>query len=466
MEDIIDATPAARIAPRAHIAYVGGDNDARLALSMRFQDAGYALLAQEDETPADLGLIDLRGRTVSGQKARSIAGALRKRSPESSLVIIIDPYIDEVARNTLRRHGELVVLLDKPDALIERCGQILRLRNIAEEAGERLKTLASLSRLNEFPPIAAPALPLRILIAGKAGPVALDAINALSNVCEQCVCVFSAGQAMRAIENQRFDGAIFLPMQENDPLMSLARALRRHPKHASLPVIFPLFDPDHAEDYVKRGAADFILTNHVFTDLSTKVKLSARRARLLKSMRRFLQACEGDGVRDPRSGAFTAMFLSEHGARLCARADQTGRNLSIVAIRLRTVAGDLIEPTQHNSSALQQAARLINRVTRAEDTAVRITPDTFLVLAPSTTEANAATAALRIQGVIESSVFRGAADADVYSVNADVVACARPEGLCIEETVAFALTILRDQCSAPDTIKMTVPAPQSILSGD
>ena len=435
------------VTPKARIVYVGGE-DARSALTVAFEEADYALVSHEDASRADIGLIDLRGRKVSSRKAQSIAGILRKSSPESSILIIIDPYIDETARRALRRHGELVVMLTKPEALIERCRQVLRRRNIAEEAGERLKTLAGLNRLNDFPPISAPTTNLRVLIAGEAGPIALNALNALKPITEQCVCVFSAGQALRAVESMRFDVAIFLPRRDSDPLMSLARSLRRHPKHANMPVIFPAHDTDESAAYALRGAMDFLLAGHIATDLGPKAQLSARRARLLKSMRRFLQACEGEGVRDAASGAFTSAFLSEHGARLCARADQSGRALAMIALRIETESKEHGE-AEPGRRALHQAARLINRVTRAEDTAARVATDTFFVLLPSTTEKNAEKAAARIQGVLENTVFRSANDHLLYGVHVETAAVARPEGMCIEECVALTLTALRENTQAP-----------------
>jgi diguanylate cyclase (GGDEF)-like protein len=291
---------------------------------------------------------------------------------------------------------------------------------------------------------------LRVLIAGEAGPTALAAVNALKPITEQCVCVFSAGQALRAAENARFDAAVFLPTRENDPLMGLARSLRRHPKHASMPVIFPLADPDDAEGYARRGATDFILMSHVASDLAAKVTIAARRARLLKTMRRFLEACEGDGVRDAASGAFTATFLSEHGARLCARADQTSRPMALIALRVEASAKDHGE-AEPGRRALHQAARLINRVTRAEDAVARIGSDTFFVMMPATTETDAAKSALRIQGVLENTVFRSGDDKLLYGVRVEAAACARPEGLCIEECVALALTVLRDSAALAKT---------------
>ncbi len=429
--------------PKARIVYVGGSDEAYSRLLPAFAEAGYALVPQKDGAGADLGLIDIRGKAVSEKKAQAIAAQLRRKSPDSSVVIIVDPYIDVSARKALRRHGELVTIGEQPDALIARCRHMLRLRNIAEEAGERLKTLATLSRLSEFPPIASIQSSLHVLIAGEPGPVALAAVNALRPVTAKSICVFSAGQAMRAIENERFDCAFFLPPRENHPLMSLAKALRRHPRHNTLPILFPLHDPDDAAGLTQRGAADFILASHVSDDLAAKSQVAARRARLTKAMRRFLNACSGDMIRDPASGAFTGAFLSEHGARLCARADQTGRPLALMALKIAMKPRDGAGAPDRR--ALHKAARLIKRVTRAEDTTARIAADTFFILAPATTAPDAQKAVQRIKGVLENTVFRSEDDQRLFAIETQTAALARPEGFCIEECVALALAALRDE---------------------
>ncbi len=429
--------------PTARIVYVGGADHERTALTINFGDAGFELVSHEDSRRSDIGLIDLRGRLLSSKKAQSIASLLKRTSPESIILLIIDPYIDETARKALRRHGELVTMNTAPDGVIERCRQLLRLRNVAEETGERLKSLATLNRLTDFPPISAPSTPFRVLIAGKAGPPALTAVNALRPITEQCVCVFSAGQALRALEISNFDSAIFFTDGEADPLMSLARSLRRHPRYASLPIIFPHGDPDDTRAFTKRGASDFLLIEHLAADLSPIIQIATKRARLLKTMRQFLQACEGDGVRDIASGAFTSTFLSEHGARLCSRADQSCRPIALAALKIHTQSTELNLP-EPGRRALHQAARLINRVIRAEDVVARVATDTFFVLMPATTEKDGARAVQRIKGVLESSVFRSTGTDLLYGIRVTVAACARPEGFCIEESVALALAELRE----------------------
>lgn len=436
--------------PKARIVYVGGGVDDRAALTTAFASDGFLLIPYEDTMApggrADIGLIDLRGKNVSSRKAQSISAYLRKTSPESTIMFIVDPYVGETARKALRRHGEIVPVLSRAEGLVERCRQTLRMRNVAEEAGERLKTLASLNRLAEFPPITAPSGPFSILIAGEAGATALAALNALGPVSENAVCVFSAGQALRAAETSRFDAAIFLPTRENDPLLGLARSLRRHPRHASMPVIFPIRDPDEAAVLARRGASDFILASHVADDLGAKAQIAARRARLARAMRRFLGACAGDTIRDANSGAFTATFLAEHGARLCARADQTGRPLSMIALHIQAKSKEHGEP-EPGRRALHQAAHLINRVTRAEDVAARIATDTFFVMMPATRAADAHIAAMRIEAVLENTLFRSGDDKLLYGMQVEIAALAREDGASIEECVASALGALREKAA-------------------
>ncbi len=429
-------------APRARIVCVCSDEKLLEELTTSFQAAGYLLLPADKAKHADLAIVDLRGKKLAGKKAVALANLLRRKSPESSLFFIIDPDLNSSARNALKRYGEIVCLTDAIDPLIDRCRYMIRLRNIAEETGERLKSLAALSRLVEFPSIATSSSRPHILIAGRPGAAALSVINATNQIAEQSVCVLSVGQTMRALEHGAFDCAIFLPSDENDPLFSLSRALRRHPKHSTLPILHVLDDVSQAASFAARGAREVILNAHIADDLAGRAKLLTRRARLTRSMRDFLQACEGEGVRDAPSGAFTSTFLAEHGARLCGRADQTSRPFSTVIAHLSVgrTGADNVEPGRR---ALHQATRLINRVTRAEDVIARIAPETFLILMPATNEEDAHNIALRIEGVLEGTVFRGANENDLFAVRAQTAACARPKDSCIEETVALALRRLR-----------------------
>ncbi|NOX96313.1 MAG: hypothetical protein GXP04_14845 [Alphaproteobacteria bacterium] len=437
-------------APRARIAIVSPDGEVANELTLSLERAGYQITEPKDG-PADIGLVDLRNKRVTAKQAKSIAALLRHKSPESSIFFLIHPTLNTPARTALKRYGETIPARNNFDHVVERCRQILRLRNVADEAGERMKTLATLNRLFEFPSIATSAKPINVLIAGPPSPTALATISATAKTAGKYVSVLSAGQALRAIDTGQFDCAIFLPSPKDSPLHSVTRAIRRHPKYAGLPIIHVAEDEQNLQQLAKYGASEFILQQHVPHDLSARIQLNGRRARLLRSMRTFLRACTGDGVRDKASHAFTPAFLAEHGARLSARADHSGRPLTVVFIQLTC---DNEDTTIHERMVLHRAAYLINRITRAEDLTARIAPDAFIVLCPATTKADAGKLALRIEGVIANTVFRGRDRHSLHAIEAVTTICTRIPGAAIEEAVACAIKAAR-------CIRGTTPLQQS-----
>ena len=152
-----------------------------------------------------------------------------------------------------------------------------------------------------------------------------------------------------------------------------------------------------------------------------------------------LMACEGDGVRDRVSGAFSSHFFQQHGARISARADQTGRPMAFLGVRLQpNRSGGGVDGTSQ-ARVLRQAAILVNRVTRAEDFLSRLTSNLFVIALPSTLAEDADRIGRRIEGVIANTMFRGKSDDHLFAVDAEVVATARSPGSCIEESVASLL---------------------------
>ncbi len=427
-------TPAA---PRANIVCVCPHEPLAASLTNTLRQCGYAVFNPDNARHADICLIDLRRSAVSTRKAKAMAAVLRRKSPESSMLFMVDPGLDPDVRAALRRYGEVAPAEEDLGHVAARCRQIIRLRNIAEETGERLKSLAALNRLVDFPIISAANSRARVLIAGAPGPAALSAINAVSVIAESCVCVLSAGQAMRALDHETFDCAIILPMKANDPLAALTKALRRHSRHAAMAVIQVADNMDALGVYAKQGARDFILKQDIIAELGPRAQLAARRVRLARSMAAFLRSCAGEGVRDPASGVFTTTFLAEHGARLCARADQTGRPLSMTLVEL----GGAKEFSRH---ALHQAARLIARVSRAEDIAARIAPNKFIVAYPATTLDDAVIAGKRIEGVLTNTAFRDKESARPFALTAKTLSAERVAGASIEETIATLLKTARE----------------------
>jgi len=430
-----------RSAPRARIACLTSGEAAQAALTTCFAKAGFKVTPQGEAEMSDIGLVDLRGRDITAKQARGIAAALRKRSPECAVLFLIDPHLMPKGRAILKRVGECLPAEENLEPAIARCRQIIRLRNLAEETGERLKSLAGISRLADFPMIETAATPPRILVAGEPGPYALAAAAAADAASGQWTGVISAGQSLRAIETGGFDCAVFLPNEKNDLLASLARSLQRNPKHSDLPIIHIATECCDFDRLAQKGARDFLLAAHMEHDLPQKIMTATRRARLAAAMRKFLNACAGEGVRDPASGAFTASFFAQHGSRLCGRADHARRPLSLAVFKLSPQS--LRQPQSAlDKRVLHQAARLISRVTRAEDFVARLSPDCFVLAMPATVRGDAEAVASRIEGVLANTLFRGLNSA-LFSVGVIYTVTMRERGLCIEETVAAALADLR-----------------------
>lgn len=431
---------------RARIAYVAAGASTDALLTELLSDAGYDVIESTSAVFADIGLVDIRGAGVTSRRAGSIAEAIRRRSPDALLIFLVAPQTELNEFSALRRFGEVVPAGLKGEHVLRRIRDTIRMRNIAEEAGERLKSLAAINRAVDFPVIATDASPPRILMVGAPGPVAIDAINAVSSVADICACVLTAGQAMRALDHQPFDVAVFLPTNEKDAAIpALTRALRRHPryKRTTLLQIGETAD-DLAVGARQGGASEFVLRNHITNGLGKRASLIARRARLMNAMGGFLRACSGEGVRDAASGVFTPTFLGQHGARLAARADQTGRPLSVIVTRL---SDETKGRRERERRSLRQGARLLSRITRAEDFVARIAPGLFALVCPATTTNDAKNIALRIDGVLSNTAFQRDHDGAPQSLKIDVAVASHQKSAAISETVAAGLRKLPDQKS-------------------
>ena len=444
---------------RARIAFLAADRPSHETLTNAFNDAGYDIVGARDDSSegyADVGVVDLRNRDINASQARRITSTLRGRSPECSIVFLVDPVAKPQTRNILNRSGEIIAIDDNFAPAIERCREIIRLRSLAEETGERLKSLAELTRLADFPPISPATDPGEFLIAGPPGAVALSAAAAAQNAAAKWTGVISPGQSLRAIESGRFDGAILLPNEQNDLLQSLARSIQRNPSYADFPIIHIAADCEELAALVEKGARDFLIADHIEDELPRKIASVTRRARLAHAMRQFLGACAGDGVRDPASGVFTGSFLALHGARLAARADQTHKAFCLAGIKLtpRSPEGGAAAPT---ARILRQAGDLIRRVTRATDLTARLSSDSLAIATPGTPHADTERICERIAGVISNTLFRGARN-ELYSVDVQWNVALRTPGLRIEETLAAALSGLTDR---PPVRATSSPRPQS-----
>ena len=422
---------------RAKIVLICDDAAARAELTKTFATCQFSVSSLDHVNQAELAIVDTRGRRLAGKQINSITGALRRSSPEASTLYLIDRDLPPEYRAALRRSGEILPTEDDYRPALIRSQQILRLRVAGEETGERLKTLAEMNRLGEYPSLATDAPEPKILIAGPPGAHALNASTAIKKITQNWRATISPGQTLRALDAERFDCAIFLPNEQNTLLQSLARSLHRSRKHTDLPIIHVASDCDHIADLAEAGARDFILADFIAQDLAPRVMTASRRSRLAISMRNFLSAAVGEGVVDPTSAAFSSAFLSKHGARICSRADRSENPIAVSTYKLNVIGYDN-DALRLDRRSLRQAAALMKRISRATDIIARISADSFAILTPSTTEADAAHLSNRIQGVLNNSLFKNNQN-KLFSVETYYDVRAKEPGQCVEEVVAASI---------------------------
>lgn len=425
--------------PKATIAWLtaeGGAPEPRVFNAAAAH--GYAIcepVPRATEKPAaDIAVADLRGVLNPVNVAAGIIARARAVAPSAGLVIAASAGVSRETRTLLRRHGDVCYVGADAAPVIATLRERLRLSGLADEMGERLKSLVADGRTISFAGFKERQRRLSVLVAGKPSPLTLSACNAIRDVATQVSCVFSAGQVMRALDHSRFDCAIFHPAGETDLLIALARALRRHRDHRKLSVFMTSEDDDLLDRCASRDGFEAVLANHLASDLAVRLDVAARRARMASTMREFLRSPEGCG--GGNDGAAGARFFAHHAVRIFRRADETGRPVSLAALSLEPCGADAATAS---AAALNDALRTAGKLVRAEDMIARLTPTTLAFMLRGASAEESMKVAERLQGVIGGTLLRSTLD--VSSVRA--AAIERRPGDDIETTIAGLLRALR-----------------------
>jgi len=386
------------------------------------------------EAPADIAVVDLYGVAPDSRSAAAAVASARKLAASAGIMLTADSTVNEDQRKNFARLGETVFLRNSVEPLIGAIRERLRLASLADEVGDRIRTLVADGRAISFSPTVKAGADRSILIAGRPSPIALAASNAISAHAKHSTCVFSAGQAMRALEYGAFLGAVFIPRDENDLLIPLARALRRHREHRRLPVIIVSDDEDLLDSRAAKDGLDIMAASQISDDLYRRLETTTRRATMAAAMRAFLRSPEGNGA---DSGAASPRLFAQHAYRSLARADETGRPVSFVMLSVAARADERSNIIAR--AALDDAIRTAARLIRAEDMIARLTATTLVFMFRGTCGEDADRAARRLEGVIVGTQPRSAVD----HLDVRAAAIERANGVEIERVIAALVAELR-----------------------
>lgn len=419
---------------RAHVAWIAsGARGVPPAFADAARAARYEIV--DSGTAPDIAIADLYGADADSPAAADAVAAARRLGARAGVLIAADAAATSEQRRRLARLGEPVFLRTSVEPLIGAVRERLRLAGLAEETGDRLKSLVADGRAVNFsaphPKESGP-----VLIAGKPSPAALAASNAIRASDRSPVLVFTAGQAMRALDHGRFDGAVFIPADENDLLIALARALRRHREHRRLPVIILSGDEDLLDRRAAKDGLEAMAAARAGDDLARRLETMSRRADMSAAMRAFLRSPDGNGG---NRIAASARLFAHHAIRAGRSADEAGRALSFIALSQSTKTGG--EAAAAARGLMDEALRTAARLVRAEDMIARLTSTTLVVMLRGTRGTDADRVCRRLEGVITGVQPR--ATSEQWSVRASAVE--RAPGMELERVVAALVADLRQR---------------------
>jgi two-component system cell cycle response regulator PopA len=276
-------------------------------------------------------------------------------------------------------------------------------------------------------PLAAPdmeAAPLNILTAGAADRRFLALSNALVELGAEVVAAPTPYTAFDYLHERAFDGAVLWGDRSHAPALAIAAGMRRNTRLYHIPLTLYLRDEEAGEalgDLYRRGFADVADPTTPEEDAAARVVALARNHRRQQGLRRALDAVRGSDLMDEATGLFSRDLFASHLSRLVDGARVRSRPLSVGVLR---VAGrEALEALRAGGwleKAMPQVGAMVSRLVRVEDTAARLSSETFALALPATDEASARLTAERIAAVIACTAFDAGKDRSPFVVELDV----------------------------------------------
>lgn len=359
--------------------------------------------------PVDIILVDCRGEDFNYNFDPAFLDDLRKQSLESVFMFLTDLSVPATLRQKVKKYGSICATGQHLELLSIRLGRLLDSLALADECGERLKTLLLLTKGNsDTGGLRTSSKKLCVLIAGTPSPLSLRAMKSLDQKDIKLYAAITIPQTIRYLEEHSFDCLVLLPGQKTASHISLIKLLRRNGRTQKLPILvmhdhMALSDePEKINAKYLYQGADLILDSHDSDQpLVREVAAFSRRSRLTKSMQQFLRkSIKTDN--DNRKFSCTIPFFETHLARQCASAQKSGKPLCLSAFRLRALSGHAV------SSHMQtQALSYIDLIAQDIDLVTAAQHDIVLISHPFTTPSEAQKISTRIKSVLQDISFKG-----------------------------------------------------------
>ncbi|MDM8353404.1 diguanylate cyclase domain-containing protein [Brevundimonas diminuta] len=265
---------------------------------------------------------------------------------------------------------------------------------------------------------------LNILTVGAADRRFLALSNALTQLGAEVVAAPTPYTAFDYLHERAFDGAVLWGDRSHAPALAIAAGMRRNTRLYHIPLTLYLWDeetgPDLGDLY-RRGFADVADPETSEGDAAARVMALARNHRRQRGLRRALDAVRGSDLMDETTGLFSRELFASHLNRLVGGARMRSRKLSVCVLRVADrEAVAAARPGGWLEKAMPQVGAMVSRLVRVEDTAARLSSETFALALPATDEPSARITAERIAAVIACTAFDAGKDRSPFVVELDV----------------------------------------------
>ena len=398
-------------------------------------------LDRAEHAAADIFLVDAY-RARRAEPIFRAAERWKNANPGGLVAALFDPPALLPADSFETIAECLYCSLDQPAAVVKRLTNLVRLRNISDEAQLRARSYVSiggrgaLSALEET----RSAVDRTILVFGGPTEQFLPLQHALAQRQTKVIAAMTPGAAIDYLDRANIDALVAFASRDAMQALNLCAVIRRNTRLHDTPSLVVL-DRQNAiseEDAYRRGAADVARSPIESEELARRLAGLANRVALARQLRRFLLADPPEGAMDEETRLMNARFFNTHYKRQSLAADMHHRPISLLTLRIRNRVGQKADKGA-GLALLKQAADAVRLLVRAEDLVTRLADDVILVSLPATRIEDARMAAKRIVGVVSHTQFLADTNSPPMIPQIEFGASERRTKEPIEETVARAL---------------------------
>ncbi|MDW4496617.1 diguanylate cyclase [Sulfitobacter sp. D35] len=359
--------------------------------------------------------------------AADLCARLHANSRTSAVpMMVIGTRPNSAARLRALSAGVLDVMHKPLDdtLLLARVRSLIRAHNTAAEWQLRDDTSRALGFAEEMADFGPPG---ETVIVSTEQDSAREWIGELQPLLRSTIALTAPDRALRDLNPEKVPDVFVLALSSSEhhsgDVLRLLAAIRatNSTRHAGILVLQTRIDAGLGAYALDLGADDLMTDGFDAAELALRVKAMMRRKRIADQLRATVRTGLQAAVSDPLTGLRNRRYAMPHLARVAEHARATGRSFAVMLADLDHFKqiNDLYGHASGDAVLVETARRLCADL-RPADLVARIGGEEFLIVMPSTTIAEARTAAGRLCQTIGADPFRVPATRDPIKVTVSI----------------------------------------------